>query len=235
MISCVSKKKFEMTQAHANELEDANTKMQRQVEILRAQVNDLSGRNESLQDQLNAYKASCASTQQKLEEVQGMLAEEQDILQRVRDKLETAMVDFSRRGVEVYYRNGLLHVSLPDDLLYRTGSFQLGKDGEKALATLAAVLNDYPKLKVIVVGNTDDVKYKTGSDNWTLSTERANGVVRLLSKKYNVDAARLTSAGKGKYDPVANNNTVEGRAKNRRTDIILNPDYNRIWESAKKD
>jgi chemotaxis protein MotB len=235
IISCVSKKKLETTQAQANELRDANAKMQRQAARLNANINELSARNESLQNELSTYKTSCMSTQQKLEAVQGMLAEEEDILQRVQDKLETAMADFSKRGVDVYFKNGLLYVSLPDELLYKTGSFQLDSDGKKALTILANILNDYPKLKVIVVGNTDNVKYKAGSDNWTLSTERANGVVRLLSQEYKVDAARLTSAGKGKYNPVADNTTLEGRARNRRTDIILNPDYDRILESARRE
>ncbi|HET6723252.1 MAG TPA: OmpA family protein, partial [Chitinophagaceae bacterium] len=91
------------------------------------------------------------------------------------------------------------------------------------------------KLKVIVVGNTDDVKMKGAKDNWTLSTERANGVVRTLRDSYKVDPTRLTAAGKGKYNPIADNTTAEGRAKNRRTEIVLNPDWRRVWESIKKE
>ena len=103
------------------------------------------------------------------------------------------------------------------------------------MGRLAGVLTGYPKLKVIVVGNTDSVQSKGAPDNWSLSTERANGVVRTLVKDYKLDPTRLTSAGKGKFDPVADNSTEEGRAKNRRTEIILNPDWDRLWESVKKD
>ena len=83
-----------------------------------------------------------------------------------------------------------------------------------------------------MLGNTDDKMFKKGSDNWTLSTERANGVVRAFRDTYKIDPLRLTAAGKGKYNPIADNSTEEGRAKNRRTDIILNPDLDKIWSTA---
>ena len=108
----------------------------------------------------------------------------------------------------------------------------MGEAGKNALGSLASALNDYPNLKVIVMGHTDDVHVKGKADNLSLSTERANGVLRILRDSYNVDPTRLTAAGQGKYNPVADNSTEEGRAKNRRTDIILNPDMERIWRSA---
>jgi chemotaxis protein MotB len=134
----------------------------------------------------------------------------------------------------VYAKDGLVYVSMEDNLLYKSGRAALSDSSKYALAKLARVLNDYPKLHVIVVGNTDTVQFKKGSDNWTLSTERANCVVRVL-RDSGVDPSRLTSAGKGKYAPVADNSTTEGRARNRRTDIILNPDMERIWQSVQSE
>jgi chemotaxis protein MotB len=124
---------------------------------------------------------------------------------------------------------------MQDNLMYKSGSAALSPDGKKALGNLAAVLQEYPKLEVIVVGNTDTVHVKGVKDNWSLSTERANGVVRALTKDYNIDPARLTAAGKGKFSPIADNSTAEGRAKNRRTEIVLNPDWQRIWQSVKDE
>jgi chemotaxis protein MotB len=124
---------------------------------------------------------------------------------------------------------------MKDNLLYKSGSAKLSEDGKKALGNLASVLSEMPKLKVIVVGNTDTMHVKGVADNWSLSTERANGVVRALVKEYGIDPARLTAAGKGKFNPVADNSTEEGRAKNRRTEIVLNPDWERLWESVKKE
>jgi chemotaxis protein MotB len=80
-----------------------------------------------------------------------------------------------------------------------------------------------------------DRSAKKGSDNWSLSTERANGVVRILKDDYEVDPSRLTAAGKGKYAPLTDNSTAEGRAKKPRIEIILNPDYSKIWEMARKE
>jgi len=112
---------------------------------------------------------------------------------------------------------------------------ELGAKGQEALAVVAQVLNDNPNLKIYVVGHTDSVKVTKGfTDNWSLSTERANSVVRVLRDQYQVTMDRVTSAGQGKYDPVADNSTPEGRAKNRRTDIILNPDLSRFWEMIDK-
>ena len=154
-------------------------------------------------------------------------------MEEVMAKLTAAMQSFENKGVELYSRNGMIYVSMSEGLLYKSGSGKLGNAGIEALGQLASALNEYPKLRVIVVGNTDTMKVKGVADNWSLSTERANGVVRVLKDKYAVDPARLTAAGHGKFDPIESNETAEGRAKNRRTDIILNPDLDRIWEEAK--
>ena len=91
-------------------------------------------------------------------------------------------------------------------------------------------MRDNPGVTCIIVGNTDTTHVKGIADNWSLSTERANAVVRILYETYNINPARLTSAGRGKYNPVADNSTEEGREKNRRIEIILNPDLSRLWE-----
>jgi chemotaxis protein MotB len=124
---------------------------------------------------------------------------------------------------------------MQDELLFKPASAKLGKNGQDALAVLARVLNENPSLKIYVIGNTDSIKVTRGfTDNWSLSTERANSVVRVLRDQYQVTMDRVVSAGKGKYDPVADNTTAEGRAKNRRTDIILNPDLSRFWDLVDK-
>ena len=122
---------------------------------------------------------------------------------------------------------------MEDKLLYKSGSAVLGEEGKKALGNIASALNQYPDLKVVVMGNTDDQKFKnSNTDNLSLSTERANAVVRVLRDSYQVDPVRLTAAGKGKYAPVADNTSPEGRAKNRRTEIILRPDLVKLWQSV---
>ena len=91
-------------------------------------------------------------------------------------------------------------------------------------------MRDNPGITAIIVGNTDTIPVKGVADNWSLSTERANSVVRVLHDIYYINPIRLTAAGRGKYNPVAVNDTPEGREKNRRIEIILNPDLSRLWE-----
>jgi chemotaxis protein MotB len=120
---------------------------------------------------------------------------------------------------------------MAENLLYKSGSAAVEGKGKEALKTLAKVLNDHPKVKVDVIGHTDSVMYKGAKDNWALSAERAIGVVRTL-RDNGVDQTRMTACGRSKFDPVASNATAEGKAKNRRTEIILRSDYEKIWKET---
>lgn len=234
LASCGAQKKLESANGQIQQLQETNTQLNSQVEDLKKQVSNLIEGNKAANAEFSRYKESCEETQARLTAVQSVLREQYESLQQVEAKLEEGLADFQDKGVDVYEKDGLIYVSMQDNLLYKSGSAKLGTEGKAALAALASALNDYPRLGVIVVGNTDDKQFKKGTDNWSLSTERANGVVRVLRDEYNVDPVRLTAAGKSKYAPIADNATEEGRAKNRRTDIILNPDLVRIWESVQK-
>ena len=240
--SCVSSKKYksavaekEELSAKNSELTTKNNELMQKTDALNQQVSQMTSTNQKLTNEYKQYAAACEQNQQQLKMMQTALYDEATNMMKVAEKLNEALAKFQDKGVDIHTKDGLLYVSLQDDLLYKTGSATLGEDGKAALASLASVLNDdYPKLKVIVLGNTDNVQFKKGTDNWSLSTERANGVVRVLRDAYKVDPTRLTAAGKGKYNPVADNSTADGRSKNRRTDIILNPDMERIWHSVEK-
>jgi chemotaxis protein MotB len=240
--SCGSGKKLTSAETQINELQTRNSELVAQgdqltanVNSLNKQVSDLTAQNKTLNDQFNSYKKECQANEEALKDVQAAFGELQENYAKLIEKLETALGDFKDKGINVYSKDGVVYVDMQDNLLYKSGSAALSPNGKTALGNLASVLNEYPKLKVIVVGNTDDVKMKGAKDNWTLSTERANGVVRTLRDSYKVDPTRLTAAGKGKYNPIADNTTAEGRAKNRRTEIVLNPDWRRVWESIKKE
>lgn len=233
--SCGAGKKLEDSQAQVQSLQEENQKLTAKAGDLQKQVDDLTSQNKTVSDQFNSYKQECQANEQKLKQVSDAMNELGDNVQRLQDKIDSAESEFNNKGLEVYSKDGVVHVDMKDNLLYKSGSAKLSDDGKKALENLASVLNEFPKLKVIVVGNTDTVRVKGVADNWSLSTERANGVVRTLVKDYQVDPARLTSAGKGKFNPVGDNTTEEGRAQNRRTEIVLNPDWERLWESVKKE
>ena len=242
LCSCGASKKLESVQGELEAAQNKNAQLQKELSSAQEQLGTAQNQSKALTDQnkaltteFNNYKAECKKTEDRLNSRQQILEEQYATLQEIEDRIEKAMEEFAQRGVDVYYKDGLVYVSMQDELLYKSGSSRLGEDGKKALASLASVLNEYPKLNMVVVGNTDDKKFKSGSmDNWSLSTERANGVVRTLRDEYKVDPARLTSAGKAKYAPVADNTTVEGRAKNRRTEIVLNPNLEKLWGSMQK-
>jgi len=233
--SCGPSKKLQASYTEVSQLQAKNAELEKNLNTVKQESADQKTSYDKLQTDYSNYKKQCEETQEKLAIVREVLTEEAETLQAVQDKLDSALVDFKEKGVEVYYKNGLVFVSMADNLLYKSGSAVLGAEGKQALAPLATVLQDYPNLKVIVLGNTDDVQVKKGGDNWSLSTERANGVVRVLRDQYKVDPVRLTAAGKGKYNPIAENTSAEGRAKNRRTDIILNPDIERVWNSVRQE
>jgi chemotaxis protein MotB len=228
-------KKLDAANAQISSLQTENSQLQTTVNDLKKQVTDLSSQNSNVNNQFASYKKQCDANAQELKQVNAVLEEFHQNVASLIEKLQAAEAKFKDKGLEVYSENGIVFVDMKDNLLYKSGSATLSPDGKEALGNLASVLNEFPKLKVIVVGNTDTVHVKGVKDNWSLSTERANGVVRVLSKDYNVDPVRLTAAGKSKFNPIADNSTAEGRAKNRRTEIVLNPDWERIWETVKME
>lgn len=231
LCSCGASKKLKSCNAEMAQLQANNAALQKNLDALKQQVSGLSQDNSAMSNQLNTCQQNAQVVARKYAATKAILDEQAENVKKLQQRLDQGLADFENRGLSVYSKDGVLHVQMEDALLYKSGSSMLSDSGKKALEPLVNVLKDYPNLRVIVLGNTDSVKFKKGGiDNWTLSTERANGVVRAL-RDYGMDPALLTSAGKGRYNPVADNSTADGRAKNRRTDIILNPDWDKVWES----
>jgi len=232
LCACGPSKKLQSSMAETEQAKAQVSELAAKNADLQKQVDNLTKGNQQVNAEFAQYRTGCEATSKRLKDLQAELMEVVDILDKVEKRIEEGMADFENKGVEVDYRDGFVFVSMKDELMYKSGSAVVQEQGKKALSNLATVLNEYPKLKVIVVGHTDDKQFKKGSDNWSLSTERANGIVRIL-RDDNVDPTRLTAAGKGKYSPVADNSTEEGRAQNRRTEIILNPDMTALLEAAR--
>jgi len=249
LVACGPSKELVRSQAKTDSLrmvvEQLNnkvTQLNKELNQQQTQLRDLESSNSAQIAQMkNQYviamqeasdcKLAKEAVARRMEEFNQALAAQGLTMKEIRRKAEQALVQFANAGVNVSYKNGLVYISMQDELLFNPGSAKLGKKGQDALAVVAQVLNENPNLKIYVIGNTDSIKVTRGfTDNWSLSTERANSVVRVLRDQYQVTMDRVVSAGKGKYDPVADNSTAEGRAKNRRTDIILNPDLSRFWE-----
>jgi chemotaxis protein MotB len=234
--SCVSKKKLESANQQITNLNgrvDSLIKINQDCQQSVAQLKTDNAKYSSAAEECNkareAYKARVAAFNQTLQD-------NGTSMEQIRNKIEASLAAFKDAGISSKYKNGLVYISMEDKLMFPSGSVKLNDPGRQALSVIADALNEYKHLVVYVVGNTDTVKVAKGfKDNWSLSTERANTIVRVLRDLYGADPYRIVSAGRGKYDPIADNSTEEGRAQNRRIDIVLNPDLSRLWGMMLKD
>jgi len=137
-------------------------------------------------------------------------------------------------------KNGKVYVSLSDKLLFKSGNASVEDKGKDAIKKLSEVLNKNTDIDIAIEGHTDNVSIKTNlyKDNWDLSVARSTNIVRMICDEFGVESKRVTASGKGEYFPVANNETPEGRAKNRRTEIVLSPKLEELFKllnSGKKN
>ena len=227
--SCGTAKKLERAQSDVERLNGELSQANNKVSTYEKQVADLHISKSTLEKNVADCNKANDGLVKENQSFKTAIAEEEKQLELIEKKVEEGLQKFADAGADVEYKDGLLHVSLPDQLLFKKGSTSIGKDGIEAIGILGKIMNESPNLNLLVVGNTDTTHVKGKADNWSLSTERANTVVRILRDTYQVDPARLTAAGKGKYNPVADNSTEAGRSKNRRIDFIINADLEKIW------
>jgi len=140
------------------------------------------------------------------------------------------------RDVDVKVLKGVVYISLADNMLFRSGSYEINSSAMDILSKIAKIIKDYKDYSVLVEGNTDNVPISRTNirNNWDLSALRASSVVQALQNKFGVDPARLTAGGRGEYNPVATNDTAEGRQLNRRTQIIITPELNQFLDLIDK-
>ncbi len=165
--------------------------------------------------------------EQQVRELQILLQKKDTQMVQLKENLNKALFDFSASDLSVTEKNGRIHVSLSQNLLFKSGSDQIDWKGRKAIRQLAEVLKANPDLDITVEGHTDS----TGKPdlNWDLSVKRATTVVKELTKS-GVDPKRITASGRALYHPVAPNDSQQNQAKNRRTEIILSPNLDKLYE-----
>ena len=159
-------------------------------------------------------------------ELESVIASKDAAMTQLKDAISRALTDFEGKGLTVEQRDGKVYVSMENKLLFNSGSWAVGAEGRKAVKQLGSVLGVNPDIAVLIEGHTDNVPYKgngTLTSNWDLSTKRATSIVNILRENANIHAENLTAAGRGEYAPVASNETAEGKAKNRRIEVILTP------------
>jgi chemotaxis protein MotB len=199
---------------------------------LAAKYGKLSQTAGNLGNALNDKNATLSEKEAQLRNLQSLLRRQDSILNALNNSVKDALLGFGADELSVEMKNGKVYVSMSDKLLFKSGDATVEKKGRDALQKLAAVLNKNPDISISVEGHTDNVPIKTivYKDNWDLSTARANNVIRLLSEEYGMDPHRLTASGRGEFYPVADNSTTEGKAKNRRTEIVLSPKLDELMK-----
>ncbi len=182
-------------------------------------------RLENLQNQLDERS-------ERIQQLEELIASKEEAMQNLKNAVSNALANFEGNGLTVERKNGKVYVSMENKLLFGSGSWSVGSQGKQAVKQLAKVLKQNPDIEILIEGHTDNVPYQSNGtiqDNWDLSTKRATAIVRLLTNN-GVLAKRVTAAGRGEFFPVATNSTTQGRAKNRRIEIILAPNLDKINE-----
>lgn len=241
--SCVSNKKFLASEAKADKLQKDNAislnkliDCNSQVKSLTDEKSSLQNANASVENDLKILstesKMTIADQAKRLKSLQNMIQAQKNVMANLKNSIADALLNYKADELSVYIKDGNVYVSLEEKLLFKSGSDMVNPQGKEALKTLAKVLNSTRDITVNIEGHTDNVPISTKlfEDNWDLSTARATSIVRILTKDNNFDPARITASGRGQFHPVKTNETAEGRAGNRRTEVILSPDLNELYK-----
>ncbi|TBX70749.1 cell envelope biogenesis protein OmpA [Flavobacterium silvisoli] len=185
------------------------------------------------QDRLNKLKNDLASSTQRLNELESMIAAKDASMKKLKETLSKALNAFEGKGLTVEQKNGKVYVSMENKLLFQTGSWAVGTEGRKAVVEVGKVLAQNPDITVLIEGHTDNDKIFGAigggvENNWDLSTKRATAIVNILGENAGIQKKNLTAAGRGEFAPIMSNDTPEGKAKNRRIEIILTPKLDEI-------
>ena len=206
---------------NSNEALEANMKKNRD---LLAQLDAKAKALALEQEKLNA-------SSQRLKELEDLIAAKEASMKKLKETLSKALNGFEGKGLTVEQKNGKVYVSMENKLLFNSGSWAVGSEGKKAVVEVGKVLGDNPDISVLIEGHTDNDPYEGSgpiADNWDLSTKRATAIVTILGENKKVNKQNLTAAGRSEYSPLSSNTTAEGKAKNRRIEIILTPKLDEI-------
>lgn len=206
--------------------EDALKDLEKRLNLKKRNLDELT-------TQLNEKDSVLNARNRKLIELQNILNKKDSVTKALRDKVNDALLGFKKDGLDVEMKNGKVYVSLQEKLLFKSGRWNIDPKGQKALKDLAQVLEKNPDINIVVEGHTDNLAYKGSGnieDNWDLSTKRATTIVKFLLNNSKINPVQLTASGHGEFMPVSTNDTKEGRAKNRRTEIILTPKLDELFQ-----
>ncbi|MCG8386074.1 MAG: OmpA family protein, partial [Cytophagales bacterium] len=220
------KKEYDQLETYYNNLLNNSGKLTR----------DLAEQQErllSLKENLEQTRQVLDEREAKVKELEDILAKKDEAVEALKNRITGALLNFKENDLTVAVKNGKVYVSLAEQLLFKSGSTVVDGQGAKALQQLAQAIKDQEDINIMVEGHTDDVPISRTSqymkDNWDLSVLRATSIIRILTDA-GLPTERVTGAGRGEFFPVADNDSSTGRQKNRRTEIIITPDLDELFE-----
>jgi chemotaxis protein MotB len=258
--SCVSSKKYKELEANYTQLQNSTSNLSEKYQRSEQGLALANGRVKSLDEQLAAERSNAKGLQAALDKclnsssqgnvnisklVDEINSSNKYIQQLVNAKnksdslnmvltnnLTRSLSQTEMKDVDVQVLKGVVYISLSDNMLYKSGSFEISEKSGETLSKIAKIIKDYSNYDVLIEGNTDNVpiSQKNIRNNWDLSALRASSVVQALQTTYNVDPKRLTAGGRGEYNPIADNSTEAGKIKNRRTQIIITPKLDQFMD-----
>ncbi|MFA9390155.1 MAG: flagellar motor protein MotB [Prolixibacteraceae bacterium] len=250
LTSCVSTKKFQASEAMAKKFQNDYTNSQSELNNTMVKLNQSNSTIKALktegatmqsdyamaQSDLNVLssesKMTIADQEKRLNDFQDIIQSQNDVMLKLKNSIADALVNYSSDELYVYIKDGNVYVSMEEKLLFKSGSAAVDPKGKEALKTLSQVINNTKNVMVLIEGHTDNQPIKTNlfKDNWDLSTARATSIVRILTTDFGFDSNRITASGKSYFHPKTTNETPEGRASNRRTEVILSPDLKELYD-----
>jgi chemotaxis protein MotB len=216
-----------LEQNSSKSIEENAKKNRELLAQLEAKEQALSAEN----DRLLRLEADMQERSQRIAELEALIAAKDQAMTDLKDAISNALTAFEGKGLTVEQRDGKVYVSMENKLLFKSGSWAVGSEGRQAIGQLGNVLGENPDIAVLIEGHTDNVPFSNGgqiANNWDLSTKRATAIIAILSENKTINLENITAAGRSEYAPIDSNDTSEGKAKNRRIEIILTPKLDEI-------
>ena len=236
--------KLSDTQAYLEVSRDS-TKLGLKINELLNEELDLVKKNSTLKIQENIAKNNALikkiaiketellSRTERIDRLEKIILSQKKILSDLKNRISEALLNYRGKGLSIKQRNGKVYISMENKLLFKSGKWNIELQGKQALMRLSKVLEENPDISILIEGHTDNIPFTSKGameSNWDLSTKRATAVVEILLENNNILPQNLTAAGKSEFVPIASNTTIEGRAANRRIEIILSPSLDKIIE-----
>jgi len=194
-------------------------------------IQESIAKNNTLLKQIALKETELQSRGARVDQLEQMIEDQKKALNDLKERLSSALLNYKGKGLTVEQRNGKVYISMENKLLFKSGSWVVEAEGVQALEQLAKVLEENPEITVLIEGHSDNVPFTSKGaleSNWDLSTKRATAVVQILLKNKQILPQNLTAAGRSEYVPIAPNSSAEGRAANRRIEVVLSPSLDEI-------